>query len=98
MCRPPLHEYDAFVADQRRRRSFAGKEREVANVVTATVGWLIRPTQRTPGVKPALRSPRSSDADANPGWLSRHSSRFLYGAKPEEPYVDLSPLELSKRH
>ena len=71
----------------------------MANVVTATVGWLIGPTQRAPSrVEPALPSPGSSDADANPGWLSRHSSRSLYGAKPYEPYVDLSPLELSKRH
>ena len=70
----------------------------MANVVTSTVSWLIRPTQRAPGVEPALPSPRKSDADANPGWLSRHSSRYSCGAKPYEPYVDLSPLALSKRH
>jgi hypothetical protein len=71
----------------------------VANFIMATVGWLIEPTRRASGLEPALPSPRSSEADANPGWLGRHSSRSSYGTKPyEEPYVDLSPLELSKRH
>ena len=70
----------------------------MANVIVATVGWLIEPTRRATGVEPALPPPRSSDADAKPGWLSRHSSRSLHGTKPREPYVDLSPLNLSKRH
>ena len=70
----------------------------MANVIMATVGWLIEPTRRATGVEPALPPRRSSDADANPGWLSRQSSRSLHGGKPYEPYVDLSPLNLSKRH
>jgi hypothetical protein len=36
---------------------------------------------------------------SNPGWLGRHSSRHPHAArKPHEPYVDLSPLDLTRRH
>jgi len=68
----------------------------VANFIVATAGWLIKPTRRERPVE--LAAPRSSSAAANPGWLSRHSSRPLHGTKPHEPYVDLAPLDLSRRH
>jgi hypothetical protein len=74
--------------------SFAGKEREVATFIMATVGRLIKPT---PTVN--LTPPRNSSSGGNAGWLSRHSSRPpLHTSKPREPYVDLGPLELSRRH
>jgi hypothetical protein len=71
----------------------------VVNFIVATAGWLIKPTRRRVRVV-ELATPRSSSssADASPGWLSRHSSRPLHGAKPHEPYIDLGPLELSRRH
>jgi hypothetical protein len=69
----------------------------VANFIVATAGSLIKLTGRTRAVEQA--TPRSSSsADANLGWLSRHSSRPLHGTKPHEPYVDLGPLDLSRRH
>jgi hypothetical protein len=69
----------------------------VANFIVATAGWLIKPTRRARAVE--LATPRSrSSAAANPEWLSRHSSRPLHGTKPHEPYVDLAPLDLSRRH
>ena len=72
----------------------------MANFVVTTAGWLFKPLRRARAVE--LATPRSSSsrsADANPGWLSRHSSRPLHGTrKPYEPYVDLSPLDLSRRH
>jgi hypothetical protein len=70
----------------------------VANFIVASAERLIKPTRRAPAVELAHPPRRSSDADANPGWLSRHSSYYVYGTKPYEPYVDLSPLDLSKRH
>jgi hypothetical protein len=73
----------------------------VANFIIATAGWLIKPTRRAHTLELASPSRSSSSggaADANPGWLGRHSSRPLHGTKPYEPYVDLSPLELSRRH
>jgi hypothetical protein len=72
----------------------------VANFIIATAGWLIKPTRRahTLELAPPSRSSSGGAADANPGWLGRHSSRSLHGTKPYEPYVDLSPLELSRRH
>jgi hypothetical protein len=76
----------------------------VANFIVATAGWLIKkPTRRahTLELAPPSRSSSSSSggaADAPPGWLGRHSSRSLHGTKPYEPYVDLSPLDLSRRH
>jgi hypothetical protein len=72
----------------------------VANFIITSAGWLFKPTRRTRVVE--LATPPSSgsrSADANPVWLSRHSSRPLRGTrKPHEPYVDLSPLDLSRRH
>ncbi len=74
----------------------------MANFIISTAGWLIKPTRRahTLELAPPSRSSSSSGgaAAANPGWLGRHSSRSLHGTKPYEPYVDLSPLELSRRH
>ena len=71
----------------------------MANFIIATAGWLIKPTRRAHTLELAPPSHSSSGAaDANPGWLGRHSSRSLHGTKPYEPYVDLSPLELSRRH
>jgi hypothetical protein len=73
----------------------------VANVIIATAGWLIKPTRRAHTLElapPSRSSSSAAAADAKPGWLGRHSSRSLHGTKPYEPYVDLSPLELSRRH
>jgi hypothetical protein len=71
----------------------------VANFIVASAGRLIKFTRRTPAVELALPPRRrSSGADTNLGWLSRHSSRSLPGTKPYEPYVDLSPLDLTRRH
>jgi hypothetical protein len=71
----------------------------VSNFIVASAGRLIKVTRRSPAVEltPPPRG-RSSGADTNLGWLSRHSSRSLHGSKPYEPYVDLSPLDLSRRH
>ncbi len=79
------------------KKSFAGKEREMANFILATAGWLIKPTQAR-AVELAPPRSSSSSADANPGWLSRHSSRPLHGSEPHELYVDLGPLDLTRRH
>ena len=72
----------------------------MSNFILTTAGWLFKPSRRARVVQlatPASSSRRS--ADANPGWLSRHSSRPLHGTrKPHESYVDLSPLDLSRRH
>jgi hypothetical protein len=73
----------------------------VSNFIVASAGRLIKLTLRAPAVElapPPRRRRRSSGADTNLGWLSRHSSRSLHGSKPYEPYVDLSPLELTRRH
>ena len=68
----------------------------MANLVVATVGWL---TKLTPTPTIELTPPRSNSPVMNPGWLSRHSSRPLKrGFKAHEPYVDLSPLDLTRRH
>jgi hypothetical protein len=71
----------------------------VANFIIATAEWFIKPIRRahTVDLAPPPRASSSAD-DAPPGWLSRHSSRSLHGSKPYEPYVDLSPLELTRRH
>jgi hypothetical protein len=34
----------------------------------------------------------------NAGWLSRHNSRPVRASRAHEPYVDLSPLDLTRRH
>ena len=60
----------------------------------ATVGGLIKPRLTVNSTPPRNRSA----ADAEAGWLSRHSSRPLHTSNPREPYVDLGPLELSRRH
>ena len=103
----PLGDYDGLVAlcvgsvvvgaEKELRRIGAEK---VSNVIVASVGRLIKPSRRAPALKlaPPPRRRRSSGADTNPGWLSRHSSRSFHGTKPYEPYVDLSVLELTRRH
>jgi hypothetical protein len=71
----------------------------VSNVIVASAGRLIKVIRRAPAVELTPSPPRrSSGADRNLGWLSRHSSRSLHGTKPYEPYVDLSALDLSRRH
>jgi hypothetical protein len=70
----------------------------VSNFIVTTAGWLFKPSRRARVVELATPASSSSGADANPGWLSRHSSRPLHGIKPHEPYVDLAPLDLSRRH
>ena len=65
----------------------------MANLLVVTAGRLVKPT-RVNAVK--LASPHSSSADANPRWLSRHSSRPSPGTEPHEPYVDLGPLDLAR--
>jgi hypothetical protein len=57
------------------------------NSIVAAAAWLVKPTP--------LRSARAK----KPGWLGRHSSRSLRVASaPNELYVDLSPLDLTRRH
>ena len=72
----------------------------MANFIITSAGWIFKPIRHARVVE--LATPPSSGsrrADANPGWLSRHSSRPLHRTrKPHEPYVDLSPLDLSRRH
>ena len=71
----------------------------MSNFIVTTAGWLFRPSRRARVVELATPASSSRSADANPGWLSRHSSRPLHGTRePHEPYVDLSPLNLSRRH
>ena len=68
----------------------------MANLLVATAGRLVEPT-RVNAVN-LVASPRSTSADANPGWLGRHSSRPSHGTGLREPYVDLGPLDLTRRH
>ena len=71
----------------------------MSNFIVTTAGWLFRPSRRARVVELATPASSSRSADADPGWLSRHSSRPLHGTRePHEPYVDLSPLNLSRRH
>jgi hypothetical protein len=71
----------------------------VSNFIVASAGRLIKVTRGAPAVElTSSARRRSSGADTNLGWLGRHSSRSLHGSKPYEPYVDLSPLDLSRRH
>ena len=72
----------------------------MSNFIVASAGRLIKLTLRAPAVElaPPPRRRSSSGAETNLGWLSRHSSRSLHGSKPYEPYVDLSALELTRRH
>jgi hypothetical protein len=70
----------------------------MANFIIATAEWFIKPIRaHTVDLAPPPRA-SSGAADAPPGWLGRHSSRSLHGSKPYEPYVDLSPLDLTRRH
>jgi hypothetical protein len=68
----------------------------MANLLVVTAGRLVKPT-RVNAVN-LVAFPRSTGADANPGWLSRHSSRPLRGSESHEPYVDLGPLDLTRRN
>ncbi len=69
----------------------------MANFIIATAEWFIKPIRaHTVDLVPPPRA--SSGADAPPGWLGRHSSSSLHGSKPYEPYVDLSALDLTRRH
>ena len=71
----------------------------MSNFIVTTAGWLFKPSRRARVVELASPGSSSRSADANSGWLSRHSSRPLHGTrKPHEPHVDLSPLDLSRRH
>jgi hypothetical protein len=70
----------------------------VANIIVSSAGRLIKPIRRAPALKLAPSPGGGSDADAAPGWLGRHSSRPLHGSKPHEAYVDLGPLDLTRRH
>ena len=73
----------------------------MSNFIVASAGRLIKVTRRAPALEltPSARRRSSGAADTNLGWLSRHSSRPLHGTrKPYEPYVDLSALELTRRH
>jgi hypothetical protein len=68
----------------------------MANLLIVTAGRLVKPT-RVNAVN-LVAFPRSTSTDANPGWLGRHSSRPSPGTGPHEPYVDLGPLDLTRRH
>ena len=65
----------------------------MANLLVVTAGRLVKPT-RVHAVN-LVASPRSSSADANPRWLSRHSGR---PSPSTELHVDLGPLDLTRRH
>jgi hypothetical protein len=54
-------------------------------IVAVTV-WLVK------------RSAPRTGGEADAGWLGRHSSRSLRASRAHEPYVDLSPLDLTRRH
>jgi hypothetical protein len=69
----------------------------MANFIIATAEWFIKPIRaHTVDLVPPPRA--RGGADAPPGWLGRHSSSSLHGSKPYEPYVDLSALDLTRRH
>ena len=71
----------------------------MSNFIAASAGRLIKVTRRAPALElPPPPRRKSSGADTNLGWLSRHSSSSLRRSKPYEPYVDLSPLDLTRRH
>ena len=74
----------------------------MVNLLVATAGWLVKPTQAR-ALKLAPPRSSSSNADANPGWLSRHSSLPSPGIEPPRTLrrsrsagPDQAPL--SKRH
>jgi hypothetical protein len=57
--------------------------------IFAAAVWLFKPAPP----RAEVRSVR------NAGWLGRHSSRSSGRASaPHEPYVDLGPLDLTRRH
>ena len=68
----------------------------MANLLVVTAGRLVKPT-RVNAVN-LVAFPRSTSTDANPAWLGRHSSRPSRGTGPHEPYVDLGPLDLTRRN
>jgi hypothetical protein len=73
----------------------------VATFLVTTAEWIFKHSRRARVVElatpPSSSGSRSADADLS--WLSRHSSRPLHRTRePHEPYVDLSPLDLSRRH
>ena len=71
--------------EAQKKRSQKGEG--MPNFIVAAAAWLVKP--------PPLRSAHAKQ----PGWLGRHSSRPLRAASaPKEPYVDLSPLDLTRRH
>jgi hypothetical protein len=56
------------------------------NFIVAVAVWHFEPT-------------RPHTAEVKPGWLARHNNRSSRpAARPNEPYVDLSPLDLTRRH
>ena len=55
--------------------------------IVAVAAWLFKPSFH-----------RSAEV-TKAGWLSRHSSRPLRAApRAHEPYVDLAPLDITRRH
>ena len=70
---------------RRRRSSFSREELEVPKFIFAAAVWLIEPAR-----------PRTVDLRART--RSRDATRRLRESGTHEPYVDLSPLDLTRRH
>ena len=68
-----------------RSSSLSRKELEVPKFIFAATVWLFEP-----------RRQRSDDVSART--RSRDATRRLRTSRAHEPYVDLSPLDLTRRH
>ena len=69
--------------------AFSGKEMEVPKLILAAVAWLHKPG-----------TPSAADAHAgrHAATRSRDATRRLRESGGHEPYFDLSPLDLARRH
>ena len=69
--------------------AFSGKEMEVPKLILAAVAWLHKPG-----------SPSAADAHAarHAATRSRDATRRLLASGVHDPYFDLSPLDLRRRH
>lgn len=58
-------------------------------LIFATAAWLFGPT-----------TPRAGDVHSamHAGTRSRDKTRCLRASRAHEPYIDLSPLDLTRRH
>ncbi len=69
--------------------AFSGKEMEVPKLILAAVAWLHKPGP-----------PSAGDAHAamRAATRSRNATRRLRASGVHDPYFDLSPLDLARRH